>query len=83
MAAVLEYTAENMIESFLEPVLELLAALIEFDRDALAAGARGARAAPQRVCGHGGGLRAAGRRSPGSTRPPRARGAAVTLAARG
>ncbi|KAK9834835.1 hypothetical protein WJX81_002504 [Elliptochloris bilobata] len=41
MAAVLVYTAENMIESFLEPVLELLAALIEFDRDALAAGAPG------------------------------------------
>lgn len=42
MAAVLVYTAENMIESFLEPVLDLLAALIEFDRDALAAGAPGA-----------------------------------------
>lgn len=46
MAAVLVYTAENMIESFLEPVLDLLAALIEFDRDALAAGAPGELPAP-------------------------------------
>jgi hypothetical protein len=73
MAAVLEYTAENMIESFLEPVLELLGALIEFDRDALAGAARGARDAPQRVCGHGGGLRAAGWRSPGTPCPPQMR----------
>lgn len=40
------YTAENMIESFLEPVLDLLAALIEFDHDALIARAPGALLAP-------------------------------------
>ena len=50
MAAVLHYTAENMIESFLEPVLDLLAALIDFDRAALADGAPGALPACSQRC---------------------------------
>ena len=50
MAAVLVYTAENMIESFLEPVLDLLAALIDFDRGALADGTPGAPPYRQQRC---------------------------------